>query len=254
MDDGAPPGQPHRDDQHGYLSIRVRSDIADAVAGLREDLNAVGVLMTSSGATRNLDATVTAGRSSTSIHLSAAAVDLATTMGMTTQGPVVPAAQPYLVTEESGRWRVWSRSDSGNDETLEVVEWSGGAVSTRTVEGRFFDVTAAAQARGLQRIGPRSTFPGNYLSAEWWHVQSSDVLIPWVCQFGAEILRLTSNDEATFQAQQGMWDARKEHSPSRGQWLVVTVRLPECVCRVAGAARLAQRRRDGHREVWGPRW
>ncbi len=220
MDDGAPAGVTHVDSHHGYLAIRVRSDVAEAVDGLRADLNAAGVPMTSSGATRSLDAAVTAGRSSTSIHYSAAAVDLATTLGMTTQGPVSPDDQPYLVTEESGRWRVWARSEVGDDMTLDVVEWSSGSTNTRSVAGRFFDVTSAAESRGLGAIGPKSSFPSNYLSAEWWHFQSTDALIPWASQFGSEVLRLSGRRESDIEAQQGLWAARKRilHRGTNGWW------------------------------------
>lgn len=220
MDDGAPSGTPHVDSDHGYLSIRVRSDVAAAVAGLREDLNAAGVPLTSSGATRSLDAAVSTGRSSTSIHYSAAAVDLATTSGMTTQGPVAPADQPYVVTEDGAGWRVWAWSDAGDDLTLDIVEWADGATTVRPVEGRFLDVTTAAHHRGLQPIGPRSSFPRSYQSAEWWHFQSSEVLVPWVSQFGSEILRLRPRTEQDLRARPPLWDARKRifHRGSNGWW------------------------------------
>jgi len=218
MDDGAPSGVPHNNEAHGDLQIEVRSDVADAVAGLRADLNALGVPMTSSGASRTLSAKLTPGRSATSIHYSAAAVDLATISGMKLDGPVSPDDQPYTISAENGRWRVWARSDDADEQTLDAVGWRNKTMSARSVTGRFVDVTEAAAARGLERIGPRSSFPGDYLSAEWWHFQSSVALVPWVSQFGGEVLRLSANDEAEFQSRPAQWDRRKLIFHRKGGW------------------------------------
>lgn len=210
MDLWTPPGvSAHVEDRHGYGAMSVRSDVAPAVAALRAELNLHGVRMTSSGAARSLDAEVTAGRSSTSIHYSAVAFDLATVLGMTRDFASADATnQLYVVTEEGTRWRVWARSASGDAMTLDAVEWRAGATSTRTVSDTFLDVTATCAAHGFVPIGPRSSFPGNYLSAEWWHWQNRDVLVPWVSQFGAEILALDSVSEADLQDRAGLWASR----------------------------------------------
>ena len=221
LDLWTPPGVgSHQQDRHGYQAATVRSDVADDVAGLRADLNALGVLMTTSGATRSLDATVTAGRSPTSIHYSAAAIDLATVSGMTRTATANATNQLYVITAEGGRWRVWARSESGDERSLDAVEWADGGTSTRAVEGRFVDVSALAAARNLVGIGPRSTFPDNYLSAEWWHLQSSSVLIPWISQFGAEIISLADHTVADVRARRPIWDVRKRifHKASNGWW------------------------------------
>ncbi len=211
MDTWTPPGvTTHVEDRHGYSAMRVRSDVADAVTALRAELNAHGVLMTTSGASRSLDATVTAGRSATSIHYSGAAFDLATVSGMTRDFPQADATnQLYVVTEDGARWRVWARSSSGQSLTLDAVEWRNGATSTRQVSGLFCDVTEVCAAHGFRPIGPRSSFPGDYLSAEWWHFQNEEVLVPWASQFGAEILALDTVSQATLQAQPAIWANRK---------------------------------------------
>lgn len=209
MDEPAPAGREHVDDEHRVRSIQVRSDVAAAIAGLRDDLHAAGAPLTSSGALRKLTGARPTARSTTSIHHCAAAFDLATTMGMITQGPVRPEDQPYVITTDSGRWRVWAKALSGSELTLDAVTWAYGATKTRRTTGRFLDVTATAAARGLRGIRPGSTFPDDYLAAEWWHLQASDVLVPWVSQFGSEVLRLRANAESAFQAQPAMWTMRK---------------------------------------------
>lgn len=209
MDDGAPPGTPHVDADHGYPSVRVRSDVAPALTAWRTELRTAGVPLVSSGARRELTSTVVPGRSVASIHYSAAAVDLAATMGMTSQGPVGPADQPYLVTEDGEGWRVWARAESGVELRLVAVSWGSGRTRTRVVEGRFLDVTAAAAAHGLTPIRPRPDFPDQYPSAEWWHFQSNAALVPWISQFGCEVLRLRANSEPAFHAQRPLWEARK---------------------------------------------
>jgi hypothetical protein len=221
MDLWTPPGvATHDQDRHGYRAASVRSDVAEDVAGLRADLNAVGVLMTTSGATRPLDARVSAGRSATSIHYSAAAIDLATVSGMIRSAAADATNQLYVVTQDGGRWRVWARSGSAQEQTLNAVEWADGATSTRAVEGRFVDVTAMAAARNLTGIGPRSTFPDSYLSAEWWHLQTSTALVPWISQFGAEVISLADRSLADLQAQAPLWGARKRifRKAGNGWW------------------------------------
>jgi hypothetical protein len=209
MDDGTPPGTRHVDAQHGCLSVRVRSDVAPALTAWRTDLRTAGVPLTSSGARRELTAVLAPGRSVTSIHYGAAAVDLATTMGMTTEGPVDPDDQPYTIAADGDRWRVWARTDYGVEVSLDAVSWANGGIDTRRVEGRFLDVTAAAAVHGLVPIGPRSCFPRHYPSAEWWHFESAAALVPWISQFGCEVLRLRANSEPAFQAQRRLWAARK---------------------------------------------
>ena len=218
MDDAAPAGVQHDNDTHGFLHPRVRADIADSVARMRADLNALGVPMTSSGATRDLSVKLNPGRSATSIHYSAAAIDLATISGMTLDGPLSPDQQPYTITADGGRWRVWGRSDQGDEQTLDAVEWERETTTTRIVTGRFIDVTEVAAASGFDRIGPRSAFPKDYRAAEWWHFQSSVVLIPWVSQFGGEVLRLSANKEAEFQSRPVQWDRRKLIFHRQGGW------------------------------------
>jgi hypothetical protein len=221
MDLWTPPGvTTHVQDNHGYSSARVRSDVSDDVAGLRADLNALGVLMTTSGSTRPLNATVTPGRSPTSIHYSAAAIDLATVSGMARTASANATNQLYVITEDGDQWRIWARSDFGDELTLDAVEWSNGATTTRLVEDRFVEVTEMAAARNLGRIGPRSSFPDNYLSAEWWHLQSTSVLIPWISQFGAEIISMADYSVADVRAQTPIWTVRKRifHKASNGWW------------------------------------
>lgn len=209
MDDGAPAGAAHADAEHGRLVVHVRADVAPAVAAWRTDLRAAGVPMISSGARRSFTDSTPSSGSDVSTHYGAAAVDLATSMGMTTQGPIDPDHQPYVVTSEGDRWRVWARSESGTEARLEAVSWTRGVLEVRSREGRFLDVTAIAASHGMTAIRPRSSFPADYTGANWWHFQSDAALVPWISQFGCEILRLQANSEASFHAQRALWLRRK---------------------------------------------
>jgi len=154
-----------------------------------------GIIITSAGSFRGPNEAVRAGRSATSMHYSGLAFDLATTSGMRD-----PAVDPYIVTQDGDYWRVWARTDEGLEQQLDaVVHVNGvnGAIHTQEVTARVADFTALAASYGFRRIGPRSDFPANYLSAEWWHFQCEDVLVPWISQFGIELLSLDIYTEAT---------------------------------------------------------
>jgi hypothetical protein len=139
-----------------------------------------------------------------SFHYSGLAFDLATPSGM-----MDPTVDPYIVTRDGDRWRVWARSDEGQEQRLDAVAWRNGATWTQTVSARVLDFTALARRHGFQRISPRSTFPRNYLSAEWWHFQCEDLLVPWISQFGIELLSLQRYTQANLQAVPRIWNNRK---------------------------------------------
>ncbi|MEU4689805.1 peptidoglycan-binding domain-containing protein [Actinoplanes sp. NPDC023714] len=220
MDQWTPPGVPHHDpDDHGYSSMRVRSDVAGAARGMRAELNEAGVLMTTAGALRPLDAVVSSGRKPTSIHYCGAAFDLSTTSGMVRSARADARNQLYVITASGDRWNVWARSDRGVQRDLDAVEWHNGSTSVRPVSGRFLDVTAVAARHGFHPIGPRSEFPAKYGNAEWWHFQNHPVLVPWISQFGPEILALTTIDEADLQERPRLWaECRRLFQRGRNGW------------------------------------
>ena len=97
--------------------------------------------------------------------------------------------------------------------------WANGATRTQTVEARVLDFTALAAGHGFRRIMRRSDFPGNYLSAEWWHFQCEEFLVPWISQFGIELLSLQRYTEAHLQAAPRIWENRKKiFKRGRGGW------------------------------------
>lgn len=203
-------------DDHGYRTFRLRQDAADLYDAMRTDAQAAGVLITSSGSLRSLSATVTAGRSDKSMHYSGIALDLATVTGMRD-----PAVDPYLLTADGDRWRIWARTESGEERTLDAVVWSAGATRTQTVEAKVIDLTALAERHGFGRIPHRSSFPASYLSAEWWHLQANQLLVPWVSQFGIELLSLARYSESDLRAATGIWNNRKaifKRRPAANGW------------------------------------
>jgi N-acetylmuramoyl-L-alanine amidase len=198
----------------GYNRFRLRQDIVDRYTALRDAVRAAGGVITSAGSFRDLGANVTAGRSSTSMHYSGLALDLATDTGMRN------TAQQYLITREgTRRWRVWCRSDSAPERTLDAVIWRNGAITTQSVTARCFDFTALAEANGFSSIGPRSSFPGDYGSAEWWHFQCELPLARYVSQFGIELLSLAAYTEASLSRHTGIWSNRlKVFRKGRSGW------------------------------------
>lgn len=188
----------------GFNRFRLRQDIVARYNAVRAEVTRAGGVVTSAGSFRALSAEVTPGRSATSMHYSALALDLSTVSGMRR-----PEQDPYIVTQEGRYWRVWCRTESGSQRTLDAVRHSGGATSTVSVTARVIDLTEIFVRNGFARIGPRSSFPANYMSAEWWHFQCEAALTPFLSQFGAELLSLSRYDEALLERNADIWANRK---------------------------------------------
>jgi subtilisin family serine protease len=198
----------------GYDAFRLRSDIVDRYTAFRNAVRSAGGVVTSAGSLRDLDAAVGAGRSALSMHYSGMALDLATDTGMRD-----PERDPYVVVREGKRWRLFCRSPSAPARALDAVVWHEGAERTIPVRVKVFDLTEVAERHGFHGIGPRSSYPASYMSAEWWHLQCDAVLTPYVSQFGTELLsidevrygngRVTRYDEATLSRYEALWANRK---------------------------------------------
>lgn len=165
----------------------IRSDLASDYQAMRAEVRDAGGVVTSAGGFRGLGAAVTPGRSRTSLHYAGLAIDLATDTGMQD-----PGRDAYLVEVDGSKWRVWCRSDAAPLRELDAIVCRSGAAESHRVSARAFDLTAIAERHGFARIGPRSSFPVDYMAAEWWHFQYERALVPWLSQFGIELLSLAS--------------------------------------------------------------
>ena len=194
----------HDPDRDGYDRFRLRQDIVHRYFDLHDEVIAAGGLLTSSGSLRELNAALTPGRSALSMHYSGLALDLALPTGMRD-----PDVDPFIITREGDRWRVWARALDGASRTLDAVVWRAGNTSVRTVTANVIDFTAAAERYGFRSIRARSCFPGNYTCAEWWHFQCEAVLVPWISQFGIELLSLARYNEAQLRANARIWAVRR---------------------------------------------
>lgn len=76
----------------GYDGMQLRADVAAAYTAARDELRALGGVVTSAGGKRALDAAVGEGRSATSMHYLGRAFDMSIYSGM-----VDPARDPYVV-------------------------------------------------------------------------------------------------------------------------------------------------------------
>lgn len=196
----------------GYDRFYLRADAVDAYRAMRRDVLAAGGVISSAGAIRALDADVGTGRSSTSMHYSGLALDLALDTGMGD-----PKKDPYVVVEDGRKWRVWCRSPSAPARTLDAVVCRNGKKLVQQVTVNAFDLTEIAQRYGFARIGWRTGFPEKYVCAEWWHFQYELALVPWISQFGIELLAIAGfrtgagqvlYDEAHL-AKYDLWKSRK---------------------------------------------
>lgn len=188
---------PQRD---GFDRFLLREDLVQRYNDLRDDVSAAGGLLTSSGSFRELSAEVTAGRSATSMHYSGLALDLALPTGMRD-----PAVDPFVITLEENQWHVWARATGGAEHELDALTWRDGRTAIETVSGVFINFSEAAARHGFSSIRARSCFPQQYTCAEWWHFQCDALLVPWISQFGIELLSLGRYSEADLHANQGVW-------------------------------------------------
>lgn len=174
----------------GYAYFRLRRDAAEAYNALREDVLALGGVITSAGAKRPItDSKRMASRSVKSLHYTGLAFDLALDSGMNN-----PKKERFVIEElDDRKWNVWCRTD---DESVPVRSIEGYTYNNTKVivEGRFFSFTELAKKHGFEPIRSRRYFKtgGSYLGAEWWHFQFEKALTPGVSTFGGELLKIYS--------------------------------------------------------------
>jgi hypothetical protein len=197
---------------HGWFELR--EDIVDAYEGFRAAVRSEGGVVTSAGAFRRLSGSAPSGHPPTSMHYVGLAFDLALDTGMQD-----PGRDRYLVEEDAGRWRVWCRSPHAPERTIRAVTWRGGKLEVRPVRASALDFTEFAEQFGFSRVGPRSSFPEDYLSAGWWHFQLDVDLVPWVSQFGIELLSLERYDEPSLSSTEAWrYHARLFQRGEAGWW------------------------------------
>jgi hypothetical protein len=177
----------------GYPYFRLRKDAAEAYNSLREDVLALGGVITSAGAKRSLtDAKPSSTRSIKSMHYTGLAFDLALdTMGNN------PKKDTYVFVEAGDRkWDLWCRTEN---EEVPVVELEATTYrnTKMIVKDRFFCFTDIAEKHGWKGIRARRTFfrGGTWLGCEAWHWQWEAGLVPGASTFGGELLKLYSKPE-----------------------------------------------------------
>jgi hypothetical protein len=186
----------------GYSSMKLREDAAKVYNQLKDEVNSLGGIVTTSGGVRSLANTKkSASRSQTSIHYTGLAFDLGMWTGMfdgvINKGLRVKAVeQPYIIEKVGTRnWHVWCRTENPNVPVrkLEAYIFPHKKV---TVEGRFFSFTDLAAKYGFTPIGARGNFfsGGKFTQAEWWHFNYTKPLIKGESTF-ASILEELWNDK-----------------------------------------------------------
>ena len=170
--------------KHPYYagSAKVREDVAENMFEMKRILNELGCVMTSSGATRSLRASVGPGRSATSFHYTSLAFDF--TLPAMMNNPNVDEHVIEFDPEDNKQFIFWCRSDktSGSVEkkgvTFEVehktlnaiVQKKGSPPGTVPVNGYWVNVTKLMRAHGMERISGRSSWYKNCKGAsEAWH-------------------------------------------------------------------------------------
>lgn len=186
----------------GLSSFDVRRDLVASYRAVHDKVRALGGILTSSGGLRGLSAPITAGRSRTSLHYTARAIDLY--VGSAMQG----MSDRYLVARDGGdderpEWKLYCQStdpiptDPDYDESLiqegelEHVLWRK-KVGTVTVRRtlRYFCLTDVLAAEGWMRIPSRTGWRNDYMSTEWWHFQNHSGLVVGASTLGQELRKV----------------------------------------------------------------
>jgi hypothetical protein len=184
-------------DGFGTTSLRadLKSEYNDAMATIK----ALGGVLTSSGAVRELSAEASAGRSQTSFHYTGRAFDVWIGTGMQS------TKDRYLVQQNGGtdanpEWEILCISETPDEssplfdasliETREVefIVWKKGpgiTLQKRTV--KCFSLTFVLKKFGWVNIPARTGWKTEYLSCEWWHFQHHKGLIEGKSLFGDEL-------------------------------------------------------------------
>jgi hypothetical protein len=183
----------------GYDNFSIRTDLRESYLAVYRRVHALGGIVTSDGAIRDLTATVTSGRSATSLHYTGSALDLFTSTGM--QGN----HDRYLVARDGGaadhpEWKVYCisvnplTSDPSYDASLlhtgelEYAIWKHGVGYTtakRTVD--YFCLSDVFAELGWVNIPSRQLWKTDPMSVEWWHFQNQQGLVDNVTRFGDEL-------------------------------------------------------------------
>lgn len=183
------PADKYRD---GYDRFFLREDAAAAYKEVRKEVLEAGGKITSSGARRSLNASVSASRSATSFHYTGRALDLMVGSGMENRG-----RDPYVIAaEDNRRWRVFARAEGGDQMEINAVTY-GSRNSSKQISGKFIDLTALFEKEGFKRIRARRSFfnGGTWLGAEWWHFQYEVGLEQGVSKFGDELLKIYTEEQ-----------------------------------------------------------
>jgi len=166
--------EPGKSGTYYSRDVDMREDVAPNVAEVVRILHELGGLIPSSGASRNLDAAVTPGRSATSFHYTSAALDILLPGMMSRR---IETTDPFVVEfdpSREGKFIVWARSTltSGSvskagatfeveHKTLRGIRNSRGEPPTNSiveVTGYFVNLTKIMWAHGLKDIGATSSW------------------------------------------------------------------------------------------------
>lgn len=192
-----PAGQP----RGGYGATFLRADVAEHFRDLVTAAAALGVIVTSAGGVRALEAQVSAGRSATSGHYLGRDHDLA----VPTCGMFDPLDDPFVVERApdlgARRWRIWARATAASAElrAIEAVQW--GRSETVRIHARLVDFTALAGEYGFVGIPARSAAAWweegaappaakHHSSTEVWHLSHRGGCVRGETLFGDELLAL----------------------------------------------------------------
>jgi len=177
--------------------VNMRPDALSALEIVVQKIIQAGGAFHTSGARRGLGATVSASRSSTSLHYLGRAIDLCTSAGMNR-----PQTDPYVITRDpssSDTWIVYARSVNpdrlgiSENLTLQAVKSDN---TEETVTGKFINLTDLFSQSNFDRIPARSGwrnsrtpqgYQSNYLSSEWWHFQWEAGLVARETTFGSQL-------------------------------------------------------------------
>ena len=217
------PADKYRD---GYSQVQMRKDLVDSYTAALQHVHALGGILTSSGAIRDLGEQATAGRSTTSLHYTGRALDLFIYSGM--QG----GEEPYLVTRAGGtdanpEWEIFCVSKAPltthplfdasliAERDVECLRWVEDVGSrTFTRHAVCFSLTDVMARHGWTPIPARGNWKSNYLSCEWWHFQNAAGLVDNVSTFGDQLRQVWREDlvRDSGLALDAVWAGRSFHA------------------------------------------
>ena len=168
----------------GYDHFSLRKDLAVIAQDAIDDLDSIGVRISTSGGKRRPSHNANHNQTTLSLHILGRAFDL------WVYGGGFWDRDDFVVEKGKRISTVWGKSDFEEVEKVTVLQWDHKKQKSREKVGRFINLTEHFGDYGFTPIPQRRAYPRSYGSFEWWHFQNTEGLVTGYTTFLSEALKV----------------------------------------------------------------